>query len=439
VTIPKIRFVGLDVHKRVVEACIVDHAGKVVLRHRFALNRRNLELVAHKLLEPSDHVALEATTNCWAVADTLRPHVARVLVSNPMATKAIAQAKVKTDKVDAHVLAQLLRCDFLPEVWAPDEATRRLRELTGRRSALVGQRTAMRNRIHSVLAMRLIEAPSRLFNAEGLDWLAAVELDDQGRMLVDSDLRQLAFLQKEIDLLDGELARRGHATESVKLLMTLPGVDVATAEAMIAAWGDPTRFPDGDHAASYLGLVPSTKQSANHCYHGPITKRGNSHARWMLIEAAQHLDKHPGPLGHFFRRLVRKKNHNVAVVAGARKLAMIGWQMLVKNEPYRYAVPRSTETKLSRLRVKATGVRRKSGPPKGTQCTAKLRGGSRTVRALHEVCRSEGLPSPQPLSPGERRTVKAAGCDAFVAQIARAHLVPRPPKRPKLQEVAAHE
>ena len=147
-----VRYVGLDVHKRVVEACLVDQAGKVVQRERFALNRRTLELFATEVLRPADHVTLEATTNCWAVADALRPHVARVVVSNPMATKAIAQAKVKTDKVDAYVLAQLLRCDFLPEVWPPDAATRRLRELTGRRSALVGQRTAMRNRIHAVLA-----------------------------------------------------------------------------------------------------------------------------------------------------------------------------------------------------------------------------------------------------------------------------------------------
>ncbi|MGC9371661.1 MAG: IS110 family transposase, partial [Paracoccaceae bacterium] len=376
----------------------------------------------------------EATTNCWAVADALRPHVARVVVSNPMATKAIAQAKVKTDKVDAYVLAQLLRCDFLPEVWQPDEATRRLRELTGRRAALVRQRTRMRNRIHSVLAMRLVEAPSRLFHGEGLAWLEAVELDEQARMLVDSDLRQLEFLQKEIDLLDAELARRGYASQPVKLLMTLPGVDVTTAEAMLAAWGDPTRFPDGDHAASYLGLVPSTKQSANQCYHGPITKRGNSQARWMLIEAAQHLDKHPGPLGHFFRRLAKKKNRNVAVVAAARKLAVIAWQMLVTGEPYRYAIPRTTETKLARLRVKATGERRKSGSPKGTKCTAKLPGGSRTIRSLEQVCQAEGLPTPRALSPGEKRTVHEAGCEALVATIAAAQVVPR--RRPHRAEGA---
>jgi transposase len=420
-----VRYVGLDVHKRVIEACLVDQAGKIVHRERFALNRRTLRLFATKILRPADQVALEVTTNCWAVADALRPHVARVVVSNPLATKAIAQAKVKTDKVDAHVLAQLLRCAFLPEVWQPDEATRRLRELCGRRNVLVGQRTRMRNRIHSVLAMRLIEAPPRVFNTEGLDWLARVELDPQARLLVDSDLRQLAFLQQEIDALDCELAKRGHGSPAVKLLMTLPNVDVATAQALLAAWGDPRRFPDGDHAASYLGLVPSTKQSADQCYHGPITKRGNSLARHMLVEAVQHLDKHPGPLGHFFRRLLRKKDRNVAVVAAARKLVVIGWELLVRNEPYRYAIPRSTEAKLARLRVKATGQRRKSGPPKGTKATAKLPGGSRTIPALAEVCRAEGLPEPAALCPGELRTLRQAKCQEFVAEISRRRVVPR--------------
>ena len=134
-----VRYVGLDVHKRLVEACILDSSGKVLHREGFALNRRTLELFATKVLQPGDHVAFEATTNCWAVADALRPHVARVVVSNPMATKAIAQAKVKTDKVDAHVLAQLLRCDFLPEVWQPDEQTELLRNLVLRRATIFGR------------------------------------------------------------------------------------------------------------------------------------------------------------------------------------------------------------------------------------------------------------------------------------------------------------
>jgi transposase len=122
---------------------------------------------------------------------------------------------------------------------------------------------------------------------------------------------------------------------------------------------------------------------------------------------------------------MKKKTRNVAVVAAARKLAAIGWQMLVTGEPYRYAIPRSTETKLSRLRVKATGQRRKSGPAKGSKGAAKLPAGSRTIRSLPEVCQSEGLPEPRPLSPGEQRTVKQSDGEVFVAQIAAAHVVPR--------------
>jgi hypothetical protein len=115
----------------------------------------------------------------------------------------------------------------------------------------------------------------------------------------------------------------------------------------------------------------------------------------------------------------------VAVTACARKLAAIAWQMLIAGEPYRYAIPRSTETKLLRLRVKASGERRKGGSPKGTKCTAKLPGGSRTIRSLPEVCRSEGLPAPRALSPGEQRTVRQAECEQFMTKIAHSQVVPR--------------
>ena len=105
----------------------------------------------------------------------------------------------------------------------------------------------------------------------------------------------------------------------------------------------------------------------------------------MLIEAAQRLDENPGPLGHVFRRLARKKNRNVAVVAAARKLAVIGRHMFVTGQPYRFAIPQSTQAKLARLRVKATGQRRQGDSPKGTRCAAKLPGGSRTIHSLGEV------------------------------------------------------
>ena len=223
-------------------------------------------------------MALEATTNTWAVVGVLRPHVGEVVVSNPLQTKAIAQAKVKTDKVDALILAQLLRCDFLPRVWQPDEATQVMRRLTGRRSALVGMRTAVKNRLHALLAQRLLAPPAELFSQAGMKWLQEAPLDADGELARQSDLRLLEATDREIHVLDQELAKHGYADEDVKLLMTLPGVDVAVAQAVRAAWGDIQRFRDGAHAAAYLGLTPSVKQSADKCYRGPITKRGNAQA-----------------------------------------------------------------------------------------------------------------------------------------------------------------
>ena len=119
-----IRYIGLDVHKDVVQACLIDEQGRRLESHRLPCTKESLEAFARERLCATDHVALEATTNTWAVVALLRPHVARIVVGNPLRTRAIAEAKVKTDKVDAEVLAQLLRCDYLPAVWQPDEDTR---------------------------------------------------------------------------------------------------------------------------------------------------------------------------------------------------------------------------------------------------------------------------------------------------------------------------
>jgi transposase len=424
----KLRYVGLDVHKRVIEVCILSAEGKVLQRDRLAMSRGYLQTYARTTLQPTDHVALEATTNSWAVARLLQPYVGQVVVSNPLATRAIAQAKVKTDKVDAQVLAQLLRCGYLPDVWQPDEATSQLRSLTSRRASLVGEQTRIKNRIHSVLAERLIEAPAeRLFNQAGEQWLDALKLDREGRLLVDSDLHLLAAVRHEIDQLDQVLAQRGYQEQHVKLLMTLPGVDVTVAQGLLAALGNVERFDHPDRAACYLGLVPSTRQSAEKCYHGPITKAGRSHSRWLLVQAAQHVRNHPGPLGAFYRRLARKKNHNVAVVATARKLVTIAWHMLTNNEPYRYAQPKATEHKLSKLRVRATGERRKTGPKPGTPNRPKLGSGtrSRTIRSQSEVYAAEGLPPVKPLPAGEKKMLEQSALTTFVKTLGSPQTLPK--------------
>jgi transposase len=131
------RFIGLDVHKRVVQVCILDEAGALLDQFRFDLTAESLGKFAQKYLDKDCAVALEATTNTWAVVDILAAVCPRLTVSNPMRTKAIASAKVKTDKVDAQVLAHLLRLDYLPPVWQPDAGTRAERSLASRAKRLV--------------------------------------------------------------------------------------------------------------------------------------------------------------------------------------------------------------------------------------------------------------------------------------------------------------
>ena len=123
------RYVGIDLHKHLIVGHVVDPAGKKLDTFRYeSVDAVTLEHIGRMRLKPEDQVVLEATTHCWAVVRALQPFVARVVVSNPMATKAIAKAKVKTDKVDSAVLAHLLRLGYLAEVWQPDPTTNKLRD-----------------------------------------------------------------------------------------------------------------------------------------------------------------------------------------------------------------------------------------------------------------------------------------------------------------------
>ncbi len=386
------RYVGLDVHKRFVEYCILDAAGKKLSRGQTSCIRATLEGFATTALEPTDQVALEASTNTWSVAAILRPHVARVVVSNPLRTKAIAEAKVKTDKVDAHVLAQLLRCDYLPSVWQPDQVTEQLRRLTTQHATLMTERARVKNRIQSRIARLLLAPPCKvLWTKAGLAWLCELPLPIDERLSLDGDLRLLTSIEQELAAIDKLTATKAHQDVQLQLLMTLPGVNFVGAVGLLAALGDITRFKDGDHAAAYLGLTPSTHQSGNRCYHGHITKAGSNHARWLLTQGVQHMARHPGPLGVFFRRLAKRRNRNVAIVATARKLVTIAFLMLKHNEPYRYAKPELMRKKFRELHYSATGERlprQRSKRPRGLNEIYRAVG-LPPVSSLHEMARGE--------------------------------------------------
>ena len=201
-------------------------------------------------------------------------------------------------------------------------------------------------------------------------------------------------------------------------LMTLPGVDYTIAHALKATLADITRFPEPDKAASYLGLVPSVKQSAGKCYNGPITKAGSSQARWLLIQAAQSVSRHPGPLGAFFRKLEKRKNRNVAVVATARKMVTIAWHMLKNKEALSLCNASIHRRQALGAAGACHGSEAQGRQPQGNQsCLQAGDRGSRTIPSLDEVYDRQGMPSREPLAEGEKRMVRQSGTEPYVTSL----------------------
>jgi transposase len=345
------RTVALDVHKRFAEVAVHEDGE---LRRLGRIETGELRMFAESL-GPEDHVVLESTAMTWAIAELLSEHAGRVTVSNPMRTRAIASAKVKTDKIDARVLAQLGAADFLPEVWAPDERTRALRRRVAHRSSLVRQRTRLRNQIHAVLARNLIEAPvTDVFGQGGRRWLADVDLPAHEREQVDSNLRLHDALDGEIALVERGLAEQALARADVRHLMTIPGVGAITALALVAVIGDVTRFPSPRQLVGYLGLDPRVRQSGDRAArHGHISRAGQAHARGLLIEAAHTAIRTPGPLRAFHARIAARRGKQIAICATARKVAVLAWHLLSKDEDYRYGAPTITQRKLRNLQRQA--------------------------------------------------------------------------------------
>ena len=238
-----------------------------------------------------------------------------------------------------------------------------------RRNQIVRQRSRLKNIIQSILHSHLIPScpHADLCGASGRTWLFHQVLPEDERLAVERHLREFDRLGEDLKVIEGDLARSALADEGVKRLMTIPGVDMVVALAIVAAIGDVGRFEQSQKLVSYLGLNPSVRQSGpGPAYHGRITKQGRGHARGMLVEAAWAAARAPGPLRAFFLRVRARRGQHVAAVATARKLAVLIWHLLSKGESYVWARPALHARKLRDLELKA-GY--KAGAAKEAQLT----------------------------------------------------------------------
>jgi transposase len=311
-------YTGIDLHKKTSFITTIDDSGKVVFRHNFP-NKEEHILDYFVNLDGPTKIVIESMCSWHWLYDLLSAHNFNVVISNPLKTKAIALAKIKNDKVDSHMLAQLLRADLIATVHVCSLKTRKLKELLRHRQRLVHDTTRMKNRIHMLLMKNNTSiSVSDLFGSKGMKCL-----------------KQIEPLTKQIR----DLAQKDPMAQ---LLMTIPGIGPLTALFIIAEIEDISRFPSYRNLSSYAGLVPCLDASADKSRTGRITKQGSPYLRTALVEAAHVIPRMKKTrLNVFFRKRIVRAGYQKAIVATAHKILQVVYYVLKNQIPYQEKYPAS--------------------------------------------------------------------------------------------------
>jgi transposase len=322
-------FVGLDLHKNYLQAAVVDDEGKLLKEERIPNTNENLEKFSTNLHDKAE-IVIESSSTWYHAYELLTKHH-HVILSNPVKTKAIASAKVKTDKVDALTLAQLLRGGYIPECYIPPRRIMDLREIVRYRASLVRMRVNAKNKIHAILLMRGIRIEAKPFTKEFVQ-----ELRKIGDYRIDGYLAIISSMNEQINSVSQKIKHEAVEDETTRLLMTIPGVGYYSALLIAGEIGDVNRFPDSHHLCSYAGLTPSTHSSGGITYHGSITRTGSKYLRWILTECAKTYirTEKESDLATFYHRLAKKRGASKASVASASKLLRIVYWVLKEQRPY---------------------------------------------------------------------------------------------------------
>jgi transposase len=331
---------GLDLSRKRLDVCLLsDHCELVEELAAFpdSGGLKNLAQRAEAYEEPVRAV-IESMTGARFIHDTLERCGWEVEIADAQKVKGLAPLAVKTDRIDARVLAVLSQRDLVPAIWLPDPRVRRERELARFRLHLVKHRSQLKNRIHSALISFGRPCPvSDLFGVAGRELLAKLDLPEPWRGNIDASLALIDDLEAQIDEVDAKLRQSGVDHPYVPLLLTVPGVGWVLAFTIAAEIGEISRFATPEKLTGYTGLCPRVIQSGDSDRRGPLSKQGPRYLRWALLEATMHALRHPAYSERYQRnkrRLGRQRGAKVAQVDIARRLAVAIWHMLTRNEEF---------------------------------------------------------------------------------------------------------
>ena len=318
-----IYYIGLDVHKKTIVYSVKKQDGEVVKQGSVKATRGDLREWAEGLDRPWVG-ALEATLFTGWIYDFLSPYAEQLKVAHPKMLKAIASAKTKNDRLDAAMIADLLRCDLLPECQMLSEGLRELRRVLRFRNLLVRQAVRMHNRTAGMLMEVGAEYSKKRLKGKRYFETFLGEVEDVPKSIIEMlRMSRAAYelFQSGQRRLVRALRSHGELKERVELLMTIPGVGEITALTWALEIGDPAMFRSHSRAISYCGLVSAQRSSAGKDHRGPISKDRNKHLQTVLIEAAKLAPRWNVELAGVHEREVARGNRNRATIAVARRLA----------------------------------------------------------------------------------------------------------------------
>lgn len=330
------QYIGIDVHGKYSQVCIMDGEGTVLTNERW--EHAEVSRLRERLAQfPSaTQAVLEATGGWMWLAEELEAGGLEVHLAHAGKVRLIAEARLKTDKVDAWVLAHLLRTGFLPEAYLAPREVRDQRALLQHRQGLVKMRTAVKNRIHALLRrFNLSVAASDIFGVKGRRQLKGLLLPAPYGGLLGQWLRMLEELDALIRINERRIRRELAEEPRARLLMSLPGVGLLTAHLILAEVGPIERFASAKKFASYAGLCPSTRQSGAKTFHGRIGPAGRKYLKWALVESAHTAARRDPHCGRLYQRHRRSKGPGKATVIVAHFLARMVWKVLKEGKPYR--------------------------------------------------------------------------------------------------------
>ena len=347
-------FVGIDMHKITMQVAAVDSEGKEVFNFPFPTDHKTIKRVCSYF--PKDAKYVMESSSVWYGAYRYMTEDLKldVIVYNPYQTKAIAASKKKTDKVDARILAQLLRGGYIAQCYVPPVKIVEGRPTVRHRRSLVETQPKFKNQIHGILLQAGVHIKSGLLTSK-----SRTLLESMNDYQINSYLKQIDSLSADIRSVEKEMDACNAADPYAPLLLTMPGVGRVTAM-MSSVIGDISRFPHSDNLVAYVGLAPSVRNSAETVHHGHITKRGDSMARHVLVEAAlshRNHAKDKSSIVQFYKRKVKKLGKSKARVAMAAKLLRAIYHTLRENRGFELEVTREQCTRKSTVDVSSRGLR----------------------------------------------------------------------------------